>query len=612
MQDKFITNTGVEIPLDSTNFTYVEENPRFKDTFWTNYTLPIDISYSRDFLSSFGQYSSLNNIGLKRYHEGIHQFEGRLRKGKLEVLEFKKEMLKIQIDSGFETLPNFEKPLSELPLLNIAVDDIYNHANDIVTKKYPETVYNFPKLYTDEYNLQDEAYKYFDSFINNRNNQEGRTTKGFSRNRLENEVDVYNKNIIHPLPYLLYVLTVGFSDAGFRLEGEILEDEYLKYRLIWSGKPYHTSGDQKEHKLNVYSEEYLNQNVNGNLYFGEWQKEILIDAPGKYNIKGHFQTQIGLNDGGGRVELNIPTLNFSQSFSVNQSSDIQQSIDISEEQAKEGVKVIFKFKGAMGYSKVADDGVNLGLAQLQILPKRMHTKEGVPIPYIYNDNRVNLSKAVPEMNFGELVTAIKNLRNYDLEFEGNRAIMNKIKIDKYKEPEDFRMFEVENPTRFFNDKVSFNITFPDEESVATKNIYFDETGYRLNYRSVPKTATEININVISLPFTMFRSVFTAKAINSNALMLVYYDGLDNNGNNHAQNKKGLMDEELAKYLEPWFMNRLTNFRYKWTFICEKNKIRNFNIRSAIFAYNRKHWIKSWTKKSLTSNLYSIEIETETF
>ncbi|MRQ22714.1 hypothetical protein D1J35_06780 [Riemerella anatipestifer] len=612
MQDKFVTNTGVEIPLDSTNFTYVEENPRFKDTFWTNYTLPIDISYSRDFLSSFGQYSSLNNIGLKRYHEGIHQFEGRLRKGKLEVLEFKKEILKIQIDSGFETLPNFEKPLSELPLLNIAVDDIYNHANDIVTKKYPETVYNFPKLYTDEYNLQDEAYKYFDSFINNRNNQEGRTTKGFSRNRLENEVDVYNKNIIHPLPYLLYVLTVGFSDAGFRLEGEILEDEYLKYRLIWSGKPYHTSGDQKEHKLNVYSEEYLNQNVNGNLYFGEWQKEILIDAPGKYNIKGHFQTQIGLNDGGGRVELNIPVLNFSQSFSVNQSSDIQQGIDISEEQAKEGVKVIFKFKGAMGYSKVADDGVNLGLAQLQILPKRMHTKEGVPIPYIYNDNRVNLSKAVPEMNFGELVTAIKNLRNYDLEFEGNRAIMNKIKIDKYKEPEDFRMFEVENPTRFFNDKVSFNITFPDEESVVTKNIYFDETGYRLNYRSVPETATEININVISLPFTMFRSVFTAKVINSNALMLVYYDGLDNNGNNHAQNKKGLMDEELAKYLEPWFMNRLTNFRYKWTFICEKNKIRNFNIRSAIFAYNRKHWIKSWTKKSLTNNLYSIEIETETF
>ncbi|MRM84378.1 hypothetical protein [Riemerella anatipestifer] len=612
MQDKFITNTGVEIPLDSTNFTYVEENPRFKDTFWTNYTLPIDISYSRDFLSSFGQYSSLNNIRLKRYHEGIHQFEGRLRKGKLEVLEFKKEMLKIQIDSGFETLPNFEKPLSELPLLNIVVDDIYNHANDIVTKKYPETVYNFPKLYTDEYNLQDEAYKYFDSFINNRNNQEGRTTKGFSRNRLENEVDVYNKNIIHPLPYLLYVLTVGFSDAGFRLEGEILEDEYLKYRLIWSGKPYHTSGDQKEHRLNVYSEEYLNQNVNGNLYFGEWQKEILIDAPGKYNIKGHFQTQIGLNDGGGRVELNIPVLNFSQSFSVNQSSDIQQGIDISEEQAKEGVKVIFKFKGAMGYSKVADDGVNLGLAQLQILPKRMHTKEGVPIPYIYNDNRVNLSKAVPEMNFGELVTAIKNLRNYDLEFEGNRAIMNKIKIDKYKEPEDFRMFEVENPTRFFNDKVSFNITFPDEESVVTKNIYFDETGYRLNYRSVPETATEININVISLPFTMFRSVFTAKVINSNALMLVYYDGLDNNGNNHAQNKKGLMDEELAKYLEPWFMNRLTNFRYKWTFICEKNKIRNFNIRSAIFAYNRKHWIKSWTKKSLTNNLYSIEIETETF
>ena len=44
MQDKFITNEGIEIPLDGLSFSFTEENPRFKDSFWTNYTLPIELS----------------------------------------------------------------------------------------------------------------------------------------------------------------------------------------------------------------------------------------------------------------------------------------------------------------------------------------------------------------------------------------------------------------------------------------------------------------------------------------------------------------------------------------------------------------------------------------
>lgn len=616
MKDKFITDSGVEISLQDLEFTFVEENPRFKDTFWTNYTLPIDIRYSRDFLSQFGQYSSFNNLGLKKHHEGIHQFEGKLRKGKVEVLEFKNDSIKIQIDSGFETLPNFEKPLSELPLLDIEVDDIYDHANEIVSKKYPEVVYNFPKLYTAEYNLEDEAYKYFDSFINNRNNQEGRVTKQFPRNRLENNVDVYNKNIVHPLPYLLYILKVGFRDAGFRLEGDILDDSKLKQLCVWSGKHYYNDADQKEHKHNVFAQEIYDQVPVGNIYLGKWNKTITINAPGRYHIKVHCQTKVSTGttnfDSGGAVIIQIPAQSIHQSHSVSETHDFEFDIEISEAEAKNGFEILLNFEGAIGYEKYSDDGKNLGLAQIQILPQRMHTKDGVPIPYIFNDNRVDLKKAVPEMTFGDLVTIIKNLRNYDLEFDGNKAIMNQIKIDKYKEPEDFRMFEVEDPLRTFSDKTFFNITFPDEENTNTKNIFFDDSGYHLNYASVPETATEININALELPMKMFRGAYTAEALGSSALMLVYYAGLDDNGDNHAASPKVLFDEELAKYLEPWYMNRLTNFNYKWTFVCEKNKIRKFNIRSEIFAYNKKHWIKSWTKKSISNTLYAVEIETETF
>lgn len=111
---------------------------------------------------------------------------------------------------------------------------------------------------------------------------------------------------------------------------------------------------------------------------------------------------------------------------------------------------------------------------------------------------------------------------------------------------------------------------------------------------------------------LFRGAWTAKACDDTALMLVHYDGLNDYGDNHASNPPGLIDENLAKHLNPWFQNRLTNYVYKWTFITEKNKIRKYNIRSEIFCYGKRHQIKSWTKKSLSESLYSIEIETETY
>lgn len=614
MKDKFITNEGIEVPLHQTLFTFVEENPRFKDSFWTNYTLPIEYHYSRDFLSKFGQYSSLHNTNLKRFHEGVHIFEGRPRKGKLEIMEFKKDSIKFQIDSGFENLPNFDTQLKDLPLLDIKVDDIYDHANEIVSKKYPDTDYNFPKLYTNNYNLEDEAYKHFDSMINNRIDLENSSGKVFTRNRIENDMDVYNKNIIHPLPYLLYVLITGFRDAGFRLEGEILEDPHLKQRLIWSGLNYHDTGDQKEHKVNIFQEEFVNMNRTR----GEWVKKIKVPAPGRYNI---ILTSIPKNQRDewetGIVYIssnNVKAFKNRIQFTFKESSQRKDhTFDITEEEAEAGAEIVFNYNGVVGKNQYDDRGKNLGVMQIAIAPIRQHSANGVPIPYIFNRNRVNLKKSVPDITFGELVTIIKNLRNYDLHFDGNKAIMNTIKVvDNGDDLKDFRSFEVNNPLRMFNEKVSFNITFPDNEATETKNIYIDEKGYHINHKNIPSTTTEININMFCLPMTMFRGAWTAQAYEDSSLMLVYYDGLNEYGDNHAKNPPGLMDNDLANHLYPWFKNRLTNFVYKWSFITEKNKIRQYDIRSQIFCYGKRHLIKSWTKKSLSESVYAVEIETETY
>lgn len=612
MKDKFVTE-NFEIDLSGIRTNFTEENPRFKDSVWTKYTLPVEINYDRNFLSKVAQYSSFNNANLPKEHSGYHIFEGRAMKGTLTFSDFRNKTAKIQIDSGFEELPNFETKLSDLPLEEKEVADIYDHANEIVLKKYPETNYNFPKLYTDEFDLDSEGWKYFDSFINNRVRPSGGSIKVFPRNEIQENTegwDCINRNIIHPMPYLLHVLKVGFTDAGFNLIGDILEDITLKQRLIYSGSHYFTTADQQYQKTYVYENEYYD-NVGS---VARWKKDFTISAPGKYRIIGKFFTN-GIPGINLFIKKNgVEIISYgSGTGTVGAYMNFDHVIEISIDEAEQNPIFSIEYSGPTFNNLFDSEGVNIGVAEININPMRQNTTSGDVIPFVFNFNKVDLKNSVPDMTFGELVNVIRNWRNYDLTFENGTAKMNRIIIDKSKEPEDFREFEIEDPYRSKNDKKSFNLKFPEVDGLNVEDIYFDENGYILNQTKLPKDNTEIPINGFCLPITTFRAITTAKAFQENTtLMLVYYDGLNNQGDNHAKNPDGLHGTALAESVKDWFLNRLTNFTFKWTFTASRSKIRKFNIRSEIFAYGKKHWIKSWVKNSISEKSYSIEIETETY
>lgn len=88
------------------------------------------------------------------------------------------------------------------------------------------------------------------------------------------------------------------------------------------------------------------------------------------------------------------------------------------------------------------------------------------------------------MDLGELVTAIKNLRNYDLIFDGSVVYMNRINIQPNDDVIDFRGFEIEKPTRKFTDKQSFLIKFPETDGEVSEDIFFDENGYQIGKKEM--------------------------------------------------------------------------------------------------------------------------------
>lgn len=599
MNDRII---GENFIIDLTNVknSITEENPRFKDTFWSLYSLPFDIYVNRDIISTMGNYSSLHAVGLKRFHDVIHIFEGRIRKAKLEILDITDPLVKVQLNSGFEDLPNFEKKLNELPFDKIIVADIYNHANEIVNKKYPDVNYNFPKLITDEYDLNSQEWKYFDGLINNRTTPRTGGAKVFPRNEVIDGFDVANRNIIHPLPYLLYVLKVGFQDAGFILQGDILTDPILLQRTIYSGSKYYSTGDQKEVKLIITDEDYT-----GSYPAANYSKQIPISAPGKYRFKGRFLKAANESV---KIYKNNTLLRDVQGDGVIEFNDIEINISIDEAIKTAIIKI--EFAGQYHNNEYDNEGKNIGVAQIQINPIRQHSDNGDPIPFVFNENAVDVARALPEWTFGELVTAIKNLRNYDLIFDGSVVYMNRINIQPNDDVIDFRGFEIEKPTRKFTDKQSFLIKFPEIDGEVSEDIFFDENGYQIGKKG-NETTTEVSINVYPVKIKTYRAIATAKPVpDGSMLQLVYYEGLNSTGDNHAKNPTGLSAKEIAEDLKTWYINRVTNNGFTWSFFVEKNKIRNVNIRSEIYAYGRRLWIKQIVKNSISATSYQVEITTE--
>ncbi|WP_185654151.1 hypothetical protein [Elizabethkingia meningoseptica] len=599
MNDRII---GENFIIDLTNVknSITEENPRFKDTFWSLYSLPFDIYVNRDIISTMGNYSSLHAVGLKRFHDVIHIFEGRIRKAKLEILDITDPLVKVQLNSGFEDLPNFEKKLSELPFDKIIVADIYNHANEIVNKKYPDVSYNFPKLITDEYDLNSQQWKYFDGLINNRTTPRTGGAKVFPRNEVIDGFDVANRNIIHPLPYLLYVLKIGFQDAGFILQGDILTDPILLQRTIYSGSKYYSTGDQKEVKLIITDEDYT-----GSYPTANYSKQIPISAPGKYRFKGRFLKAANETV---KIYKNNTLLRDVQGDGVIEFNDLE--INISIEEAIKTAIIKIEFAGQYHNNEYDNEGKNIRVAQIQINPIRQHSDNGDPIPFVFNENAVDIARALPEWTFGELVTAIKNLRNYDLIFDGSVVYMNRINIQPNDDVIDFRGFEIEKPTRKFTDKQSFLIKFPEIDGEVSEDIFFDENGYQIGKKG-NETTTEVPINVYPVKIKTYRAIATAKPVpDGSMLQLVYYDGLNSTGDNHAKNPTGLSGKEIAEDLKTWYINRVTNNGFTWSFLVEKNKIRNVNIRSEIYAYGRRLWIKQIVKNSISATNYQVEITTE--
>lgn len=609
--------------LDLTNYklSVLRENPWFSDKFFTKISFPFDLDITDELDAKLGFIRRPNSTDIKTLIPCKHYHNNQIDDAVLEIEQIQ-DKASATLEFGFDQLPNWDKKLSELPLEKLELPegtDIYEHAESVITQTWPDVNYNFPQIHTDKIDPNsDDVWFAFEKIINNY--KDG----AFLINEVitEGTDDVtYNRNIMQPLPYILHLLKKGFEDAGFTLAGTILSDPSFTKALAFADVDYFTTVTQESLSLITMSADFDEEGTVPAVYDGttlitpfyhyyRFDKTLVITQPGKYRLIGTVIM---------RMIPKVPTtavikyrnqIIWQRSFTYDLPFHLTQNVDVIFSTLVDLLPNELTFES---YQFISTDRA---IFQLDVNPIRLHDAEGNPIPNIINKNEVDLTKAVPDISFGDLITIIKNWHNYDLETKDGYAIMNKVQdLMSTASAVNLSNHEVKLPQRKFTKGNSFLLKFQD---VDTKDYTFTKVFQNASgvstssYTTNEKTST-IEIAALPLPLLVRNGVQTAHAFESNnsKLFVVLYDGITS-GLNLTKEPSGinLPAVHLTNW-KKWFDFRINTQEFLWSLRMNSVEFSSLASKSKIYAYGKYHVIKTINDTEVAPDEFEIEIETST-
>jgi len=612
METKFISEFGVE-DLSDIKINVQENNSKVADTMFSKFTLPFDRKATPEFIKMYGDYVSNESNNLKNLIPGFLQFENKIHEAKKNIQSIEGYNVSEQIDFGFEELPNFEKKLSELPLDEYTVPDIHIFAKEIAGKKWPETTFNFPRIFSKKYSPDSEMWSAFDGYYNDLKSDGSE----MRRNYTDSTGNIFNINIIHPLPHILYILEKGFEDAGYQLEGDILTDPVLQNKWIFSGTEYFSKINQFSNNKVVRSDEVIKEEWDYNVVAGSFPvftygTSEQMNFQDKVFVNGFFKAKVRANT---KYKFVI-RLNGNDIWQVEQFAyqyaEITQPFSL--EMNVNNQAISFHIEGSLTGIDQSYEVISYELKSNSIINTTDQT-QNYDNSMVNNENKINLKRAVPDMTFGEFFNAIKNWFNYDLDFIDKRAVMNKIATEEISDVKDFTKYEVPEPKRTFQNKRSFLLKFADLDDGNKKDsMFYDSSGPKLNGVENEETNV-IEINGYVLPVKLpkengHNTAFVLKD-SSTTLSLVDYDGLKSGQNNANAVSDCDFPALFVSHWKPFLKLRLNCQAFNWSKYVNAEEFSQYSIKNFIYAYNNVHIIKSWSKEQINDEIYQVEFTTET-
>jgi len=598
-----IITSDFEIDLTSYNISIQEENSWFSDTFFTKYSYPFDLIITDELNKCLGDVLSFDSRSGLYYLPCQYVFYNKIESAFLIFEQIVRETASVSLKYGMDEFPNFDKNLNELDLEVKDVANIYIHAENTVDKTYPLVNYNFPQIHTDKYDPNNSEYNGFQKIINNR------ISGGFLVNTVEiedGEDVMYNRNILQPLPYLMYVLKKCFEISGIELKGDIVNDQLLKKILIYTEKEPDTKKEINPIAISLYANEL---NLNGWTPFEYYQIErtITINAPGKYNIIGNFNVFSPAKVSSLIIFKDGQAI-YSKGISIWKAEETLLDLDFVlpygtceiKVQARTGIfpsdiPVIFDF---------------------QILPIYYINAAGEKETNLLNENKVDLKKFVPNVTVGTFITTVLNMFNYDVDsITTKEIVINRIqKSIQENTIIDLSTYENVDVVRKINSDISYLLKYVEEGDLDLGGFYIDKKESKFVTKEFNKIVQNtIEIAVYPLQNELIGEVFTAKSAQSSddKICFLMYTGLINDNNYTLEPTALAIPNLVEEYHHKWLRNRVDATHYNLSFIATIEDIIYLTTKQRVFCYNNIHLIKNITKNQLKNDFFEVEIESET-
>ncbi|MFY0481480.1 hypothetical protein ACI6PS_02645 [Flavobacterium sp. PLA-1-15] len=597
---KKLIGSNFELDLTPYKITDTEENSWFSDSFTSKVTYPFDIDMTDELDIAFGFLSS-DNTSPETLYKAMYYENDRIHDAEFEILEIEGKRLQCSFEYGLEEFPSWNKKLSELPLhkFDLVGKDIYEFAKEMIDKTYPEVDFCFPAIHTDQFSKDDDLWSEFQEMINCYRNGE------FVRNDFDSEeILSYNRNIMQPVPFFLYLIKAGLG--SYVLEGDVLTDEKLLNNAAYAPVEYFRKRVPPELSIFMMGDEYISSPPEGPSW-GFYQAIINVDRWGKYVLQGSVQRILPSSFlGNVKVSFNGVVIY------DNDTTDEYVALEVFFETTNSDVNILT-------ITTVSQIDIENIIFSLEVMMLDEYDEFGQSIPVIQNEDKIDLTRAVPDMTFGEYFTMVCNWRNYDYYIDGNRVIMNRIQNQMdFDNMISLEKYEVKTPLRKAQQGMSFLLKFQDLESNTYNykydSVFHSKSGYVYSDYVENKKTNTIEVNALPLPLLNRNGIETAHSFeyNTSKVYAVVYPGLTNGKNKTLDPVEILMPAIHLTNWFIWFNFRINSQAYKWSFKAFSADILSLTVKSKIYAYKNLHYIKSLIRTQIEPDIYEVEIETESF
>jgi hypothetical protein len=598
-----LIHSNFEIDLSNYRITDTEENPWFLDEIPLKFTFPFEIDLDDESDMNFGFISSYNTAPETLYPL-IFKNNDQMELAELELEELTGRKLLASFTYGLDQLPSWDKKLRELPLHNFELEGqtIYEYAKANLNKSFPEIDFCFPAIHVD-YDTEEPKWENFLNILNHY----------LGENFLENEYDYdnfieVNRNIMQPLAYWVYLLIKGFEYSGLELQGDILTDPVLTKTAVFSPVKYYSD--------KIFETEDIFR------VGGEHDNTIVLDISSTIINVREFIPIVTFTKKGRYLLTGFVSATISEAYASPPKQIYLNDVLIWSAESGEGTNVELEFE----ITNLSDE-IKIRVRTLQTDPEYIvinltlsliveFNVDDETIPTVQNLNKIDLTKAVPDITFSELVKSTLNWHNYDYDVQGTVVTMNKIEKQINQENAfDLSAFEIKEPTRRFRKGYSYLLKFLDSDNdfgYVWEQVFQSKEGVLYSgFQTNDKTST-IEINALPLPLLDRKGVNTVHAFETNEskLYAVVYDGTTNGKNIAKDPVDILLPAVHASSWFKWWNFRINAQDYKWVFRAWAEDLIGLKAKGKAFAYGRYHIIKKIQKTEIQPDLFDVEIEHE--